>query len=208
MTEIAPSSISCLPEKYQVIAERLMTKAKSIEGRLQPASPDVIVQVSVKMAKRLRKQPEFSGEEVLAAYREALEGLPAWAIEEASKMFLSGAVQNHTGQYMPTCAEFAKVVREIVRPLELEWRSIRTRVNHLKTECQEEQRRIEVEAFRNNPEARARILLLIEDATKGLPTLTGPSAQHSMTDERRRALDAYRKPEPPHKSKIGHKGKS
>lgn len=207
MTNIIQSQFSGLPEKYQHIASDLLEQISITEEKLLPAGREVAKAACILMGKHFRPQADADAGIVMEGYITALAELPEWAIAEAINCFISGLVENHSGQFMPTSAEFAKVARAQFMPVWTHWRSLRSEVNRLEQDCRDEQRRIDVEAFRNDPDARNRILLLIEDATKGLPSHTSPSAQHSMTDEQRSALDPYRAPVRPHQSKIGHQKK-
>jgi hypothetical protein len=58
-------------------------------------------------------QLKASPNDVIAGYLIASQGFPRWAVEDAVKDFVSGAVEDHDGKWLPTSAMIGKQIRKV-----------------------------------------------------------------------------------------------
>lgn len=202
MGEIATNQFASLPEKYQEKARYLLSEISMAEKFITPSSQKDADNACIELSKHFRPQPDSEPTEVRDGYRAALASLPAWSISDAVQCFIRGDVDNHTGQFMPTCAEFAKVAKLLRSPRMANWLSLKSQINRLKTDCEEERRRDEIEKFRNDPEALDRVKKLVEQITKGSPKKI--SGKQHGDGKGAEALDQYRAARKHPKSKIGY----
>lgn len=189
-----------LPERYRNRAREIAARVRDIDAMMSPAEPVKIGEAVVRMLRQFREQPGVDPSEMGAEYRAACRDLPEWALSEAANDFLAGRVDNHTGQFMPTCAEFAKRARSIMLPFLSERAGLRTEASKLIERAADEHRRNEIAIERSDPAVKARVAALTEKVTKG--AAKKQALTHSGLDaEKQRRMDALRKPVP-FKSKI------
>lgn len=184
-----------LPERYQRRAREIATRVRDIDALMAPCQPEQIGLMVVRMFRQFREQPGTDHAEMGAEYREACRDLPEWAVSEAANDFLAGRVENHTGQFMPTCAEFAKRARLIVLPFLSERAALRTEASKIIERAADDARRDQIAIERASPNVRLRVQALTEIITKG--TAKKQAITHQDIDpERQRRLDALKKVRP------------
>lgn len=190
---IAKDTFDRLPERYRDRAREIARRVSEIDALLKPCTPNDIRDEVVRLRSQLRAQPDTDARELADAFKAACRDLPAWAIAEAANDFLAGRVDNHTGQYMPTCAEFAKRARHILTPFLAEHSSLRFEATKLIERAADEHRRHLIDMERSDPAVRERVAQLIEDANfvsaKPIRALHG-----RLNAEVAAKLDALRKP--------------
>lgn len=202
MTDLVPNDkFSRLPERYQRRAREITARVTEIDAVLSPASFDAIALTVARMAAQFRPQqdedPAIMGKE----YRAACSDLPEWAISEAANDYLWGRVEDHNGRFMPVCAEFAKRVREITRPLLVERSSLRVEAEKLVERAADDARRHRIEMERQDPAVRARVAKLHMDAIAGAPKRQAHT--HSgLSEDRQKRLDALKVKREPEASKL------
>ncbi len=201
MTDLVTSD-SRLPERYRRRADEIASRVRSIDGLMVPASVEAIIAAVVRMARQFRAQPDEDQSEIGREFKAACSDLPEWAVSEAANDFLAGRVPNHTGQFMPTCAEFAKRAREIILPFLAERSALRVEAEKLVERWQDEERRNRIAIERADPAVKARAEALIAQARLG-QTKALPMRQQGISPENQKRLDAMKKHRP-FVSKIGH----
>jgi hypothetical protein len=170
MTDVVPADkFARLPERYQRRAREIAERVSQIDELCRIATPDEIGTELKRLRGQLRPQPETDVRDMAEGFRFACRDLPAWAISEAANDFLDGRVSNHTGQYMPTCAEFAVRARSILLPFLAERSSLRTETEKQVERATDDARRHQVEMQRQDPAVKARVAALVADATAGIP---------------------------------------
>ena len=194
MVDLVPADkFARLPERYQRRARQIAERVGEIDALCAPASADEIGAELKRLRGQLRPQPDTDVRQMAEGFRDSCRDLPAWAISEAANDFLDGRIENHTGQYMPTCAEFAKRGREVMRPLLAERHSLRIEAEKLFERATDDHRRHLVEMERQDPAVRNRVAELVASVTAGLPKPV--STKHvGIAEDSRRRLDAHRKP--------------
>lgn len=191
---------SRLPERYQRRARAIAERVSEIDGLIAPADPVKVGETAVRMFRQFREQPGVDYENMGAEYREACRDLPEWALSEAANDFLAGRVDNHTGQFMPTCAEFAKRARLILTPFLAELSALRSEAEKLINRAEDDARRHKIEIERQDPAVRRRVAELSAGIKAGASKKLGLT-HRGISPDRQRQLDALRKPVP-FKSKI------
>lgn len=203
MTELVPvDKFSRLPERYQRRAREIDARVGSINAELRHCSTDEIGETLKRMRRHFRPQPDTEPREMAEGFKDACRDLPAWAISAAANAFLAGRVGNHSGQFMPTCAEFAKRAREEISPLLSEHLSLRIEASKLIERAEDDHRRHLIEMEKQDPAVKARVSQLTVAAFSGLPTKQ-VTKHRGLSDETRAGLDALRKPRS-FTSKIDH----
>lgn len=194
MTEIIPfDKYSRLPERYQQRAHQIAERVSEIDALCRPCEPKAIGDAVLRMFRQFREQPGADYAELGNEFRAACRDLPEWAVSEAANDFLAGRVENHTGQFMPTCAEFARRARDVMVPYLSERSALRTEASKLFERAADDARRAAIEIERSDPAVQARVAALYAKVTKGMPVPSKPL--HSlMTPEKQAALDALKKP--------------
>lgn len=194
MSEIVPTDVFArLPERYQRRARQIADRVKDIDATLVPAAALEIGDELKRMRRHFRPQPDTEPAEMARGFRDACADLPVWAISEAAADFLAGRVDSHTGQFMPTCAEFAKRARSIMLPLLSERSALRVEAEKLLERAADDDRRARIQIERQDPKVRARVEALVGSAMKGAPAITAPKRMQ-LTDDDVRKMDAFRKP--------------
>lgn len=202
MSDVVPSDrFSALPERYQRRAREIAARVGEIDNLIRPAGKEAVRDAVIRLRCQLRPQPDTAAQDMAAEFVTACTDLPEWAISEAANDFLAGRVDNHTGQYMPTCAEFAKRAREIIRPFLVERSSLRIEAEKLVERATDDARRHRIEMERRDPAVRARVAKLHMDAIAGAPkrqalTHTG------LSEDRQKRLDALKVKREPQQSKL------
>lgn len=182
-----------LPERYRERARQIAQRVAEIDALCRPCEPRAIGDAVLRMFRQFREQPGADYAELGNEYRGACRDLPEWAVSEAANDFLAGRVENHTGQYMPTCAEFARRAREIIVPFLAERSALRSEADKLVERAEDEARRNFIAIERANPVVKARVAKLHEQIVTGMPKRVALQG-HSMTPERQAAIDALKKP--------------
>lgn len=202
MSDVVPSDrFSMLPERYQRRAREIATRVGEIDALIRPAGKEAVRDAVIRLRCQLRPQPDTAAKDMASEFVTACADLPEWSISEAANDFLAGRVENHTGQFMPTCAEFAKRAREIIRPFLVERASLRTEAEKLVERAADDARRHRIEMERQDPAVRARVAKLHADAIAGAPkrqalTHTG------LSEDRQKRLDAFKVKREPEASKL------
>jgi hypothetical protein len=196
MSDLIPASVlSGLPERYRRRALEIAQRVADIDALITPCRVEDIRDAVVRLRGQLRPQPDTDPAELAAEFKAACRDLPAWAISEAANDFLRGLVENHTGQYMPTCAEFAKRARHIVMPFLAERSLLRNEAERLAERAADDMRRAAIEADRRNPAVRKRVAEMIEAAQAGLPQQASIPHKGLSPDDQAR-LDSFKKQTP------------
>ncbi|TPN26608.1 hypothetical protein FKO01_25370 [Mesorhizobium sp. B2-3-3] len=181
-----------LPEKYRHRAREIGARVAAIDAMMKPSNPMFVGETVIRMFRQFREQPGVSNADMASEYRTACIDLPEWALSEAANDFLAGRVDNHTGQFMPTCAEFAKRARDIMRPFLAERAALRTEASKLIERAADDHRRHLIELERQDPAVRKRVAALVEAATagaakrQGLPHLGLDKAEQQRVDALKR----------------------
>lgn len=193
-TDIIPfDRIARLPEQYQRRAHEIAKRVSEIDALFPPCAVDDIRDAVLRLRGQFRPQPDTDPNELAAEFKAACRDLPAWAISEAANDFLGGRVENHTGQFMPTCAEFAKRARQILTPFLAERAALRTEASKLVERAADDRRRHLIDMERQNPAVRERVQHLFEQAVAGIPKSRNPILP-SGGGEAKARLDVYRRP--------------
>jgi hypothetical protein len=189
---VAGDHLAKLPERYQRRAREIAERVSQIAKLCQPASAAEIGAELKRLRGQFRPQPDIDTRDMAEGFLHACRDLPAWAISEAANDFLAGRVDNHTGQFMPTCAEFAKRARSILVPFLSERAALRTEASKIVERAEDDARRHIIAMERQDPKVRQRVAVLVENAMAGLPVIG--SQPHRDQPAGPTNLDAYRKP--------------
>lgn len=190
-----------LPERFRNRAREISFRVSEIDALLRPCKPGAIRDAVLRICGQLRPQPEVKIEDFAEEFKRACSDLPEWAISEATNDFLAGRVENHTGQFMPTCAEFARHARSIILPFIGEKYGLRNEAERLLQRAEDEARRHAIEIERMNPEVRKRVKAMVEAVTTGSAKAT-TAITHVTDDDTRKRLDEMKKPRPELPSKL------
>jgi hypothetical protein len=203
VTDIIPSDIfERLPERYQNRARQIAARVLELNRLLARCDIGAIRDSGARLCGQLRPQPETKIEEFADEFRAACADLPEWAISEATNDYLAGRVDNHTGQFIPTCAEFAKHARGIIRPFVAEKAGLRNEAERLFIRAEDDRRRELIEIERANPTVKARVRDLVKQSRAGAPVISTDHRHFGIEPEAQAQLDALRKPPVPVQSKI------
>lgn len=182
-----------LPERYRRRAREIGARVAEINVLLLPCNPGAIRDAALRLCGQLRPQPDVKIEEFADEFRLACADLPEWVVSEATNDFLAGRVENHTGQYMPTCAEFARHARLIVSPFIGEKFGLRNEAERLLERAEDEARRAEIAIERADPGVRERVRCLLAKAKAGAPVLPTGRAHLGIPSEAQAEMDKYRR---------------
>lgn len=202
MADLVPTGNERLPERYQRRAIQIAERVREIDALCQRCDAAQIGEALKRMRKQFRPQPDTEARDMAEGFREACSDLPGWAVSEAANDFLAGRVPNHTGQFMPTCAEFARRAREIISPFLSERASLRIEAEKLVHRWQEEERQNRIAIERADPAVRKRAEAILAQAKLGQPKVL-PARSKGIEPGTQSRLDALKKPRP-FVSKIGH----
>lgn len=198
---IATDAFDALPEAYRLRARQIAARVGAIDVLLTPCRTEAIRDALLRLRAQLRPQPDTDPAALVEEFKAACRDLPEWAVSEAANDFLAGRVDNHTGQFMPTCAEFAKRARSILLPFLAERSALRTEAEKLVERAEDDRRRHLIEIERQDPAVRRRVAEMMEAYSSGLPKGPLKAARPMLTAEKQARLDAMKKPRE-HVSKI------
>lgn len=190
---VSLDKFSRLPERYQRRARDIAHRVSEIDALCRQAASEDIGDALKRLRRHFRPQPDTEARDMAEGFRDACRDLPAWAISEAANDFLAGRVPNHTGQFMPTCAEFAIRARSILTPFLAERSSLRTEAEKLVERAEDDRRRHLIEMERQDPAVKARVAALVETATAGT-TNRAVLTHRGLSDEAQARIDALKKP--------------
>lgn len=194
MTDLVPADkFSSLPENYQRRAREIDARVREINRTLSPAPNGAIASAVARMAAQFRPQQDEDPVVMGKEYRAACADLPEWAISEAANDYLWGRVEDHNGRFMPVCAEFAKRVREVIRPLLSERHALRTEAEKLAERAADELRRHRIEMERQDPSVRRRVAAL-KAAAFGDDRQSITYQHMGLDAEAQAKIDALKKP--------------
>lgn len=191
---VPKSTFDRLPERYQRRAREIAERVAAIDGLLKPCIREDVRDAAVRMRKQLRPQPDTDPQNMADEFKAACRDLPAWAVHEAANDFLAGRVDNHAGQFMPTCAEFGKRVRSIMLPFLSERSALRTEASRLFERAQDDADRHLIEMERQDPVVRAKVAALTETIMAGATKKLALPPSAANADGKK--FDAYRRREP------------
>jgi len=190
---VAKDDFDKLPEKYRDRARAIRARVAEIDGLMVPCQPQDVRASVVRMAGQFRDQPDIDHADMAGEFLAACRDLPAWAICEAASDFLAGRVDNHTGQFMPTCAEFAKRARAIMMPFLSERAALRTEASKLIERATDDHKRHLVEMERQDPGVRSRVAALAEAVTAGAAKRQG-LPHLGLNEAEQKRIDALKRP--------------
>lgn len=193
---------SKLPERYRFRAQEIKRRVETINGLLVPCRPEAVKSAVARLGSQFRPQPDTDGRAIGAEYLTACRDLPEWAVSESANDFLAGRVDSHTGQFMPTCAEFAKRARHILVPFMVERASLRDEASKLIERAEDDSRRHHIDMERQDPAVRQRVAELSESVKVGAPKRRG-LPHIGLDPEKQKRIDALKRPQK-FTSKIGH----
>lgn len=199
---ITADKFAILPERYQRRAREIAARVSEIDALCRPAPAQDVGAELKRLRGHLRPQPDTEVKDMASGFKDACRDLPSWVISETANDFLAGRVDSHTGQFMPTCAEFAKRARHIMTPFMAELSSLRIEASKLVERAMDDERRHYIEMERQNPAVRRRVADLAEAFSAGSPK-QGSTPHLGLSAEAQSRLDALKKPRQI-ESKIGH----
>ncbi len=203
MSELIPQDIfDQLPEQFRIRARQIKARVAEIDRLLLPCQVSDIRDAAVRLRGQLRPQPDTVVATFAEEFKLACADIPAWAIAEAVNDFHGGRVEGHTGQFMPTCAEFARHARSIVAPFAGERVIIRREAKQLFSRAEDERRRQIIALERQDPNQRQRVRAMIDAALKGAPKAFGSNPHTEIDKDMQARLDALKLPRPEPVSKI------
>jgi hypothetical protein len=191
---VAKDAFDRLPETYRRRAREIAARVREIDALMAPCNLDAIRDAVIRLRRQLRPQPDTDPAGIADGFKEHCRDLPEWALSEATNDFLAGRVDNHTGQFMPTCAEFAKRARSIMLPFLSERAALRIEASKLVERAEDEHRRHLIAIERQDPAVRQRVATMVEEATSGMVKGALRAEHGRLTDQTRAKLDALRKP--------------
>lgn len=202
MADLVPADIfERLPESYRLRAREIAARVADIDVLLRRCDTGALRDAAVRLRGQLRPQPDVEMAGFAREFKIACADLPEWAVSEATNDFLSGRVENHTGQFMPTCAEFARHARSIIAPFVGEKNGLRNEAERLFERAEDEARRAAIAVERADPAVRARVRNLIATANAGAPVPVIGRAHLGISPETKAEMDKLRVRRP-HVSKL------
>lgn len=198
---IAQDQFDRLPERYRQRARQIAARVREIDQLLSPCPPEAIRDTAIRLVGQFRPQPGVDLSAFGHEFRGVCVDLPEWAIHEAANDFIAGRVANHTGQYVPTCAEFGKQARAIIAPFRAERYALRIEASKLFERAADEKRRAMIAIEHSDPTVKARVRAIVAQARAGAPVALG-RLHGAVTLEAQATLDAMKKTPVEHKSKI------
>jgi len=197
---IAKDQFDRLPERYRERARQIALRVQEIDRLLAPGSPETIRDTALRLIGQFRPQPGVDVAAFGREFRGVCADLPEWAVCEAANDFIAGRVANHTGQFVPTCAEFGKQARAIIAPFHAERYALRIEASRLFDRAADEKRRAMIAIERADPAVKARVRAIVAEARAGAPARVG-FLHGSLDPQVQATLDAMKKT-PQHPSKI------
>lgn len=202
MGDLVPADIfERLPERYRRRAREISVRVSEIDALLRRCDTGALRDAAVRLRGQLRPQPDVEMTHFAKEFRTACADLPEWAVSEAANDFLAGRVENHTGQFMPTCAEFARHARSIIAPFIGEKNGLRNEAERLFERAEDEARRAAIAMERADPAVRQRVRALIASANAGAPLPVIGHTHSGTMPEAKAAMDKLRVRRP-HVSKL------
>lgn len=197
---IAKDQFDRLPERYRERARQIAMRVGEIDRLLTPAAAETVRDTALRLIGQFRPQPGMDVAGFGREFRGVCADLPEWAVCEAANDFIAGRVANHTGQFVPTCAEFGKQARAIIAPFHAERYALRIEASRLFDRAAEEKRRAMIAIERADPAVKARVRAIVAQARAGAPVaLSQPHG--AISAQAQAVLDAMKKT-PQHPSKI------
>lgn len=181
-----------LPERYRERASQIAIRVSEIDALLSPCQPEDIRDALIRLRGQFLPQVETDPADMANEFRLACRDLPAWAVAEATNDFLAGLVDNHSGRYMPVCAEFAKRARSIITPFLSEKSALRLEASRLVDRARDDARRHAIEMERQNPAVRRRVAAMVQAANM-MPQKAISLTHGALTAEKQAALDRFKK---------------
>ncbi|WP_421591114.1 hypothetical protein [Shinella sp. M27] len=202
MADLVPADVfERLPERYRRRAREIAARVAEIDMLLRRCDTGALRDAAVRLRGQLRPQPDVEMADFAREFKTACGDLPEWAVSEATNDFLAGRVENHTGQFMPTCAEFARHARAIIAPFVGEKNGLRNEAERLFERAEDEARRAALAVERADPDVRARVRAMLAAAKAGAPLPVTGRAHIGTTPETKAELDKLRVRRP-HVSKL------
>ncbi|KRB26309.1 hypothetical protein [Mesorhizobium sp. Root172] len=190
---VAKDDFDKLPEKYRDRARAIKARVAEIDGLMKSCQPPDVRAAVVRMAGQFRDQPDIDHADMAGEFLAACRDLPAWAIAEAASDFLAGRVDNHSGQFMPTCAEFAKRARAVMMPILSERAALRTEASKLIERATDDHKRHLIEIERQDQAVRKRVAALAEAVTAGAAKRQG-LPHLGLNEAEQKRIDALKRP--------------
>ncbi|MGQ3295855.1 MAG: hypothetical protein ACT6U0_27120, partial [Shinella sp.] len=181
-----------LPERYQRRAREISARVAELRVLLARCDAEAIADAAGRLQGQLRWQPETDHEAFGREFRPACADLLEWAVSEATNDFLSGRIENHTGQFMPSCAEFARHARAIIAPFIGEMNGLRNEAERLFERAEDEARRAALAVERADPAVRTRVRVLLTAAKAGAPLPVTGRAHIGTSPETQAEMDKLR----------------
>jgi hypothetical protein len=202
MADLVPADIfERLPERYRRRAREIAARVSEIDMMLRRCDTGALRDAAVRLRGQLRPQPDVVMVDFAREFKTACGDLPEWAVSEATNDFLAGRVENHTGQFMPTCAEFARHARAIIAPFIGEKSGLRNEAERLFERAQDEARRAALAVERADPAVRARVRVMLATAKAGAPLPVTGRAHIGTSPETKAEINKLRVRRP-HVSKL------
>lgn len=202
-SDLVPQDIfDRLPEKYRRRVREIDRRMHEIRDVLRPCEKSDILDAALRLRGQLRPQPDVDLTKFAEEFKLACEDLPAWAVSESANDFLAGRVENHTGQFMPTCAEFARHARSIVRPFLSERAALRVEASRIFARAEDDRRRDMIAIERANPAVKARVKELTKQVTEGAARPSHGLRHVGLDHDTQAKIDALKKPRPEPESRI------
>ncbi len=193
MADLIPSDeFNRLPERYQRRAREISARVGELRTLLARCDVATIADAAGRLQGQLRWQTETDHEAFGREFRAACADLPEWAVSEATNDFLAGRVENHTGQFMPTCAEFARHARAIIAPFIGEKNGLRNEAERLFERAEDDARRAALAVERADPAVKARVRGLLAAAKAGAPLPVTSRTHTGITAEAQSEMDKLR----------------
>lgn len=197
---IAKDQFDRLPERYRERARQIALRVQEIDRLLAPAAAETVRDTALRLIGQFRPQPGMDVAGFGREFRGVCADLPEWAVCEAANDFMAGRVANHTGQFVPTCAEFGKQARAIIAPFHAERYALRIEASRLFDRAADEKRRAMIAIERADPAVKARVRAIVAEARAGAPVkLSRPHG--AISAQAQAVLDAMKKTQQ-HPSKI------
>lgn len=199
---ISLDEYSHLPERYRLRALEIKHRVETINAMLVPCQPEAVKSAVKRLGGQFQPQPDTDGKSVVSEYLIACRDLPEWAVSEATNDYLGGRVDNHSGRYMPTCAEFAKRARHILVPFLSERSILKGEASKLVERAVDDYNRHLIDMERQDPAVCRRVAELAASIDIAAPKRRG-LPHIGLDPETQKRIDALKRPRQ-FESKIGH----
>lgn len=199
---ISLDAYSQLPDRYRRRAEEIKRRVDEINRTLVPCRMEAIGDAVIRLRRQFRPQPDTEAASLASEFVAACRDLPEWAVSEAANDFLSGRVDSHTGQFMPTCAEFAKRARHVLVPFLSERSILKDEASKLVERAIDDHSRHLIDMERQDPAVCRRVADLAASIDIA-PSKRKGLAHIGLDPEKQKRIDALKRPRQ-FASKIGH----